>query len=309
MFQALASYAVRGPIQAALVASSTLVLSTILAPLVVVSSAVVALVWMRAGPKHGALAVGLSLLVSTVIAALSALPVLAPAGVMISSWLPVIVMAWVLRDTISLNLALLAGAAVVSLVLMAIYIAIPDPAAAWLDLFTRLLETPGLSPPSMQGMAQDEMQQLLAAASKFVTGLYAAILFLLAALSLLLARSWQAHLYNPGGLQKEFHQLRYGASASVAGLVLLAAAVLTRWEIFYSLGILVVAVFALQGIAIVHALIARRDLGRGWLIGIYVLALFLMPESLLFLAATGLTDAWLNYRNRIGNKTRDDGET
>ncbi len=309
MFQALAAYAVRGPLQAALVASSTLVLSTLLAPLVVVSSAVVALVWMRAGPGAGALAVGLSLLLSTIIASFSALPALAPAGVMISSWLPVIVMAWVLRDTISLNLALLAGAVLVGLIILVVYVVVPDPAASWQALFTRLLDNPNLTPRNLQGLKPEEVQDLLATASKFVTGLYAAILFVLAALSLLLARSWQAHLYNPGGLQKEFHELRYGVSASIAGLAIVLAAVITRLEVFYSLGIVVCAVFSLQGMAIVHALIARRNLTRGWLIGAYVLVLFLLPESLLFLAAMGLTDTWTKYRTRIGNKTRDDGET
>lgn len=309
MFQALASYAVRGPAQAALVASSTLVLSTLIAPLVVVSSAIVALVWMRSGPKAGALAVGLSLLLSTIIAAFSALPALAPAGVMLSSWLPVIVMGWVLRETVSLNLAFLAGAVLVGMVVLAVYAAIPDPAAGWQELFGRLLDNPGLRPRRLEGLEPQEINNLMATASKFVTGLYAAILFIIAALSLLLARSWQARLFNPGGLQKEFHQLRFGSTASLVALGIIVLAVTTRFEVFYSLGILVCAVFLLQGLAIIHALIARRNLPAGWLVGVYLLLMLMMPESLIFVAAVGVTDAWLNFREKIGKKTRDDGET
>lgn len=309
MFQALANYAVRGPLQAALVASCTLLLSTILAPLVVVSSAIVALVWMRSGPTTGAIAVGLSLLLSTAISLFSPLPALAVAGVMLSSWLPVIVMGWVLRDTVSLNLAIMAGAALVAIVIVMVFMVVPDPAAAWQTLFGRILENPELLPPRLESLEPAERLNLLETASKFVTGLYAAILFLIAASSLLLARAWQARLFNPGGLQKEFHQLRFGKSASLVGLAILAAAVATRFQVFYSLGILVFAVFVLQGLAIMHALVARRNLARGWLIGGYMLLLLLMPESLLFTGAVGITDAWLNFRERISNKTRDDGQT
>ena len=87
MFQSLAGYAVRGPVQGAIVASSTLVLSTILAPLVVISSAIVALVWLRLGHKAGLITVGISLLFSSTIALMTALPALAPVGVIFSSWL------------------------------------------------------------------------------------------------------------------------------------------------------------------------------------------------------------------------------
>ena len=310
MFQALASYAVRGPMQAALVASSMLVLSTILAPLMVVSSAIIALVWMRSGPQVGALAVGLSLLLSLVISVFTPLPALALAGVILSSWLPVIVMGWVLRDTISLNLAILAGAAVIAMVIVLVYLVVPDPAAGWLTLFNRMLENPDLLPPLFSGMEQSEVQERLETASKYVTGLYAAILFLIAAGSLLLARAWQARLFNPGGLQKEFHQLRFGKTASLVGLAILGAAVLFRFQVLYSFGILVCAVFALQGIAVMHALIAIRGLARSWLIGGYLLLLFIMPESLLFISAVGIADAWLDFREKFANKTReDDGQT
>jgi len=230
--------------------------------------------------------------------------------VILSSWLPVIVMGWVLRDTISLNLAILAGASVVAIGIVLVYLVIPDPAASWLNLFGKVLENPDLLPPRLNGMEQPEVQKLLETASKYVTGLYAAILFLIAAGSLLLARAWQARLFNPGGLQKEFHQLRFGKTARLVGLAILAAAVLFRFQVLYSLGILACAVFALQGIAVMHALVANRGLARGWLIGGYLLLLLIMPESLLFIGAVGIVDAWLDFREKFANKTReDDGQT
>ena len=89
MWQALAGYAVRGPAQAALASFSTLLLALFAPPLVVVSNAVVALVWLRLGPLKGLLSVAIALLAGTIIAAFSGSPVL-PAAMMMSFWLPVL---------------------------------------------------------------------------------------------------------------------------------------------------------------------------------------------------------------------------
>ncbi len=306
MFQALAGYAVRGPVQGAIVASSTLVLSTLLAPLVVVSSAIVALIWLRLGLKSGGIAVAISLLFSTTIALMTALPTLAPAAVMLSSWLPVIVMAWVLRDTVRLDLAILAGAALVATVLVSVFAAVPDVSGIWRTLFTRVLENPQLLPAQFQQMDPELRARMLETASKYITGLYAAMWFLVAALSLFLARAWQARLFNPGGLQKEFHELRFGIAASSIGLLIVGGAVLLRAELLTALAMLVCAVFVLQGTAILHAIVKRRGLSGAWLVAAYGFILLTMPESLIFLGVCGITDAWFDVRQKVGSKVPDE---
>lgn len=301
MFQALANYAVRGPLQAALVASSTLILSVVLAPLVVISSAVIALVWMRLGPRSAAIAIAISLAFTTVIALLTALPVMAPAGFMVSSWLPVLVMAWVLRDTVSLNLALLAGAGLIALILAVVYLAIPDPAAYWRELFDNIMDSGRLRPQQFEGLQEEEVNKLMDAASRYATGLYAGIWFALSAVGLLLARAWQARLYNPGGLQKEFHELRFGHVSGLVGVGLILAALLTRSEFLYGLAAIACVLFTLQGLAVLHAIVARREMHRGWLVALYVLFMF-VPLSLLVVMALGLSDTWLEYRNKFAKQ-------
>lgn len=308
MFLALAGYSARGPLQGAIVASSALVLSTIIAPLVVISSAIVALVWMRLGTRDGFVTIGVSLLFSTAIAMLTALPALAPAAVIVSSWLPVIVMAWVLRGTIRLDLAILAGAALVATVLVAVYAAVPDIAGSWRKLFASVLENPQVLPGQFQEMKPEVRDQLLNTASRYITGLYGAMWFFLAALSLLLARSWQAHLFNPGGMRREFHELRFGNAVSVIALAIALLAVVTRFELVMALAMLICAVFALQGIAILHGVVRRRGLGVVWLVVAYVLILFTVPESVIALAVLGVTDAWLDLRLRAGGAPVEDDQ-
>ena len=308
MFQALAGYAVRGPVQGAIVASSTLVLSTILAPLVVVSSAIVALVWLRLGHRAGLISVGISLLFSTTIALMTALPALAPVGVILSSWLPVIVMAWVLRDTVRIDLAILAGAALIATVVVAVYSAVPDVSVSWRKLFSGLFENPQLLPEQLRQLDAGDRERMLDAASRYITGMYAAIWFFIAALSLLLARAWQARLFNPGGLQREFHELRFGLVASAIGLAIVAGAVVTRSELLVALAMVVCALFVLQGAAILHCVVKKRGGSIAWLVGAYLLILVTMPESLVFLGVCGIADAWLDVRNKVGAKAPDEDQ-
>ncbi len=309
MFQALASYAVRGSLPAALVASSTLLLSLVLPPLVVVSSAIIALAWLRLGSRAGTTAVLIAIIASTAIAVAAGLQPLAPTAIMLSSWLPVIVMAAVLRSTISLDLSILAGAALVALGIFVVYAMVPDPAANWREFFAVVMENANLRPRALDGSDPEELNVLLDRASTMMTGFYAATLLLIAALSLLLARAWQARLFNPGGLQREFHDLRFGRGASIAGLVVLLTAQVLKVELLYSLAMLVVAVFAFQGMAIIHSLVRSRAMARGWLIGAYVSLIFLSPESLLIVGLVGITDAWLDFRNRFGNNAPSNGQT
>lgn len=310
MFQALANYAVRGPVQSALLASSVLLLSLVLPPLVVISSALVALTWLRQGARSGTMAVGLALAVSTVIAMVSGLQPLAPAAVMLSSWLPVIVMAVVLRSTIQLELAIAAGAVLVLIGVVLVYLLIDDPAAGWREIIAIIADSAELRPRNLQDAEPEQIKDLLDKTSTLMTGFYASTLFIIATLSLLLARSWQAKLFNPGGMKREFHELRFGRVVSGIGLVVLLAAQLTGFEVLNSVAMVLATLFTIQGMAVVHSAVDRLGLRTAWLVAAYVLLLMMVPHSLMVIGLLGISDAWLDYRNRIGNRSRpDDGAT
>ena len=61
--------------------------------------------------------------------------------------------------------------------------------------------------------------------------------------------------------------------------------------------------FGLQGIALAHYAVKRRNASSAWLVGGYV-ALAIMPQPsaavALALALVGLSDTWLDYRRRFG---------
>jgi len=122
----LAAYAVRGPLQGAMVASSLLLLSLILIllpPVVILSAAVVALVWLRKGWQTGLTVSLAATLVAALVCSASGLGPLAPLVLVISTWFPALVMAAVLRKTVTLSLAMLSGAALAVAVAVGVHLA------------------------------------------------------------------------------------------------------------------------------------------------------------------------------------------
>jgi len=125
-------------------------------------------------------------------------------------------------------------------------------------------------------------------------GFYGAYHFTTVISCLVLARWWQAALYNPGGFKTEFHQLRLepGFAVLLAGFILAALTgvpPLSSW-----LAIMCIPPL-LGGLALLHYLVAWKKLGFSWIVMVYLLALFISPVVILL----GLADSIVNFRKRI----------
>ena len=301
MWQALAGYAVRGPAQGALMAFSTLLLSLFVPPIVVVSNALIALVWLRLGPVQGLITVAIALVAGTAIASFSGSPVV-PAALMFSFWLPVLVMAYVLRQTVSLDLGILAGGVLALAGVLVAYTVIDDPAQSWQTVVQQIQEQTELA---TNGADSERVVAWLSNAGTWMTGVSTATQFVIASVSLLLARVWQARMFNPGGLQKEFHGLRYGLVAGVIGLLIPAAAAFLDSELLDNLAIVVMVVFAFQGLAVLHSLVTQLKMHALMIVGVYVFLIMLAPSSIKFIGIIGLVDTWVDFRSRLSLLKRD----
>jgi len=125
-------------------------------------------------------------------------------------------------------------------------------------------------------------------------GFYGAYHFTTVISCLVLARWWQAALYNPGGFKTEFHQLRLepGFAVLLAGFILAALTgvpPLSSWLASMCIPPL------LGGLALLHYLVAWKKLGFSWIVMVYLLALFISPVVILL----GLADSIVNFRKRI----------
>ena len=61
---------------------------------------------------------------------------------------------------------------------------------------------------------------------------------------------------------------------------------------------LALVLYVIQGIALVHALIAHRKAALGWLVTMYVSLMLLWPVAMVALAVAGFSDTWVDYRAR-----------
>ena len=131
---------------------------------------------------------------------------------------------------------------------------------------------------------------------QYLTSLTAAFYMVLSVAVLMLGRSMQAMLYNPGGFREEFHALRLGQATTLAlvGTILLVNVVGSLPEAW----ILYLAVpFAFAGLALAHGLVARKNASVMWLVAMYML--LMLPTMMYLLILVAIVDSWYDFRGRL----------
>lgn len=302
--RALANFIMAGRLKAMLVAATSAVASLLLPPvtavLAYVGAGAVVLVTLRRGGAEGALVMFGALLATGLFGYLTLgqpVPVVASTGLL---WLPAWLVAVVLRYSRSLTRALQAATALGVAAVLLVYAWVGDPAAQWRDLLTPLLG-PALEQGAF-GSDPQQAQALLDQVAAMMTGTVAAALVLGLLLSLMLARSWQALLYNPGGFRSEFHAL---AMDRWMGLVTVACLAMARFAdgaaaaLLGQLALVALVPFLFVGLAVIHGLAARLRIKPLWLLVVYGLVLF-MPQALVLLLVLGVLDGWFGFRSRVG---------
>lgn len=196
-------------------------------------------------------------------------------------------LAWLLRETESWEFTLLAAIGVGAAV--EVYLRL-QPGV--LDMiFQQLVEYL----ESSNVLQQADPVQLDALRAMF-TSFVGAVYMFLAVLLLMWSRWLQAALYNPGGFQKEFHGLRIEPKV---GLVIVALVLLANLGILmqpaWVLYLVLPLVFA--GVALIHAVVAKRGLSSMWLVAFY--ALLMLPWVLQMVILLALIDTWYDFRSRL----------
>ncbi len=276
-------------------------LSMVMPPLSLLSSASVALVTLREGRSAGLQVIGWSLLACLLLSTV-ALGNPAPAiGLMLLLWFPMWVLGQVLREVRSLGVAVQSALVFGLLTIVYFYLQTGDPIAEWQKVFALLADN-----FTEAGLYEAEQsQQLVNELARWMTGFFAAGYFLQLVASLLLARWWQALLYNPGGFQQEFHQLRLSKLLAYFGAVLGVLSLLQLdmgGDLLRYLTVLLMAAYLVQGLAVAHGIVKLLSLNRAWLIGVYIMLVITGPQMLIVISMLGLADIWMNFRARAASK-------
>jgi hypothetical protein len=304
--KALAAYITRGHLSAALVAVAAAAAALFFAPLGYVSGGAVALMTLVAGPASGLLVVAIAAVVTMLVGLLAAGDVAIGLGFAAVVWGPAWLVATVLRRTVSLPLAVMTAAGLGALLILGIHAAVADPAALWegqlQQVFSALEQQGGGLDPS----AEEAMRAL----AGVMTGALGAGVALSLALTLFLARWWQAMLQKPGGFRAEFHALRLDDRLAWVALAIAVGGAVApggAGVVAGHLTLVLVVLYLLQGIAVVHGTAGARGLGWQWLALLYAL-LLLVPYTIPVVAALGFLDTWLDVRRRLaptGNGPQD----
>ena len=293
----LASFIMRGRMQAMAVASFLALLSLILPPVSIVSSAAVALVTLRRGAYEGLLV----LLSASVAAALLGVVVLGnfqfAFGYALILWIPVWMLSIVLREGRHLSLAFEIASALGVLAVIGFYLFAQDPANYWQAVLSIMVE------PMLQAseVPAEQISLTITLLARYMTGIIATGSVTGLLLGLLLARWWQAKLYNPGGFGAEYLSLRMPFRFTMATIVVFLVAALSSGmiaELAWNIGIILFMLYSFIGTAIAHALISTTKAKR-FLLPFFYMLIFVVPHIVLPVAIIGISDTWLNLRKNI----------
>lgn len=297
MLQNIALFSMRGRWQAAGVIALFSVAALMLPPFSYLASGIIVLCTLRMGPKEGMRVVLATTVLFTLLAAVLLDKIYISGLFLISSWLPILGASLVLGYTRSLAISLLAAAGLGIAVVLGFYLVLADPILWWQQLIEPLAETL-VEQPGWQ-FDQAQTQTIVLNLSSMMTGLMAAGLSLNIILGLLVGRSWQAKLYNPGGFASEFQQLQLGKSVAILTIVMMVVTALPLGNgaavLRECLPVLLV-VFTLQGLSVVHAIVKQQKRQSFWLVAVYMLLLVMMPQMAVLLTIIGVLEQWFNFR-------------
>ncbi|MGX2040382.1 hypothetical protein ACWJKU_09665 [Methylocaldum sp. MU1018] len=290
----------RGRGQAVFAVCTLTLMSWLIPFLSLLAAAAVGLPTLRKGAYEGGVIMAGSAAVLGVLGGLLVGDATDTVGYGLLLWVPVWLTAVILRESGRLSTALGFASAMGVLMVAGVYWLHPDPSSIWIEGLERFIEPlADRAPPNLN--TDQFWSGLSKTAAHYMTGIVSASLMLSLVLSLLIARWWQAALFNPGGFRPEFVRVRMHAAFPYMGMLALIVAVAASGELAefaWNLSFPLFALFLLIGFSVLHALLSR-DKGRSfWLIGIYVALLFI-PYVIVPIALVGLSDVWFDWRERL----------
>lgn len=291
--QPIAAWLIARPLHAVLALALTLVLPFAQ----IFSGAAIVMLVLYGGARTAALQ---GLIAIAVLAALSLLTGGSLPDILVNglfAWLPVFLLAWLLRRSRSLTLTLQVSAIAAMAVTLGFYIVVADPTAYWMAVLTDVaaaFRDMGLTEQAGMIVAQAE---LIAPQMTMVTVLTSWSLIVL-----VLVLGYAIYQALPGKSAEfgRFCDLRFGRTLALVMAVTSVLALLIGVEWLRNFAFVVFAIFWLQGLSMMHWLRVVGPLPFIVLIVIYAMLPFLNALLVMALAILGYTDAWFDYRARIG---------
>jgi len=309
---ALARYALNGPYQAAtivgllaivavilpLMGGSPFVTMIITAALTLFSGALVGLVILTQGSRSGLKAVVVSIVGITIVATIALDAPMMGISIGLAQWLPIVILAQVLRSTKSLVLMMLSGL-VLALIAVTLQLLIwPDLEADWLFAIEQSIVQLKQYPEYQDADIASNARLLV----HFMVLMLGAAMYSLFIGILLMSRSMQSRLADSDGFSTEFRAISFGKPVGLVAVVLLAMSFWIDQVWISSIALLVMTIFLFQGIAVVHTKVSRSKRPK-LLKALFYMLLLIFPQAVFVTALVGLLDNWLILRKPANIKS------
>lgn len=302
--QFLAAYIMKGRMQAMMVAAALALLSLAFPPASIVSSASVALVTLRRGGKEGLYVLVCACLAAAVLSLFLSIGYQFALLYGLVLWTPVWLISIVLREGRNLGVAIEMAVLLGVVAVVGFYMYQSQPAQFWGGVLSVMMQPMLEARPDVP---VEQIKQSAQAFAHFMTGAIAAGSVYGLLFGLFLARWWQAALYNPGGFRAEFLAMKGHAKLAMGSMLLVALAALSSGvlaEISWNMVLVLFVLYTFIGTAVLHASFAVMK-GSRFMVPFLYLTLVLIPHVMVIIAVIGLTDNWLNLRNKISNTTAE----
>lgn len=135
---------------------------------------------------------------------------------------------------------------------------------------------------------------------QYATGLMVAAILFNAILQLVVAKWWQAIVFNPGSLREELQTVRLSQLAGVLFIVSLILSYLGNSVVLDIMPVLYL-LFCAAGLSFIHYLfgLVNSPTKWFWISVLYIALIFSLPTSALLVAVMALFDIWFDGRKRI----------
>jgi uncharacterized protein YybS (DUF2232 family) len=297
---ALARYALKSPYHAATIVGLLAVLSLFVPLVSILSGAVVGLIILTQGLIPGTRALLISLVGITVVSYLVTQSPMLGITIGLVQWIPMVLLAEVLRRSRSLSITLVIGMLAALVVVAAQYLLWPDIDKMWAGYLQQMFA----GAEQQAGLDGDQLQQAIAQLVHMMTLVLVAVMYSTFIGTLLAARWFQARLTESEGFRDEFHALKLGKGAALATLLVIAASFIVSQDWLYAMLMVMLMTFLYQGLAVVHRW-SRDKRQKGWLVLLYIL-MVIFPQVLAAMAVLGIIDNWIDFRSKLKSAKIED---
>ena len=282
----LAEWAMRGPKQAIGLAT----LFACVPMLFWVSGAIVSLVVLRRGVDQGIKVLAWALLPAIAWAAMGQFAT-------ITGLIATTALACVLRQTVSWQKTLLALLPVGALVAFITAQLAPQQINMLSELVMKFI-----SDLTQQGDQRSvDIGSLKPLVEYGVIGMITWFNLVSCIVGLVLARSWQALLFNPGGFREEFHRIKLPALIALM-LLMLTLGGSTLAPFMLVLAPAATLPLLVSGLALFHGLVEMRQLSKVWLVSFYALLVFITQLMYPVIVLTACLDSVFDFRAKLAHK-------